>query len=84
LRRWRLRAMGLMPGRRRLRRAIALDEAVVEVIRAGDALERDRPRKRGDASYLSRHRSGVDTCLFLDRFLERCLDKPLAYTDRGP
>jgi len=73
-----------MPGRRRLRRAIALDETVVKVVRAKSFLWNAVVlwNEETVASYLSLHRSRVDTCL-LDRVTERCLNKPLAYMDRS-
>jgi len=57
--------MLLSSGRRR-RRAIALDETVVKVVGARNWLWNTIDLGNGEivASYLSRHRSGVDTCLF--------------------
>jgi len=85
LRRWLRRAGELLPGRRRRRRVIALEETVVKVVGAEDWLWREVDLGNGGvlASRLSRYRGGVDTCLFLDRVLD-CCNKPLAYTDRGP
>jgi len=87
LRRCFRRARGLLPRpRRRRRRAIVLDETVVKVVGAEYWLWNAVDPWNGGivASYVSRHRSIVDTCLFLDRVLEVCSNKHLAYTYRGP
>ena len=72
LRRWYLKAGMLLPRGRRRRCVIALDETVVKVVGAKNWLWNAVDLGDGEtvASYLSRHRSGVDTCLSRYRSME--------------